>query len=239
MGKAEGGNEYFRQMFKRTTIIFFFLFFGFNCCFAQGPNLEVKGKIFMEDNKTPLEDVKIKLFQNDLVVSEMRTEKKGDLLLNLYKNNQYLVEFSKDGFITKGLLFDLYVPDRDSNIFSQFEFKMTLYKSDSAEIENKNFIPGLIAYDPSIKNFKSFKVNNYDFGVKSYEAKDYERAIIYFTRSIKEKQNLIDSYFNRGACYKKTGKINEACADWQKSKELGDKESEELINKYCGAEKKE
>jgi len=41
------------------------------------------------------------------------------------------------------------------------------------------------------------------------------------------------SYYNRGVANYNLNKKVEACNDWKKAKELGIKESEELISKYC------
>lgn len=74
---------------------------------------------------------------------------------------------------------------------------------------------------------------NYNLGVDKFGLKEYAEAINYFSLSINSKYKLMDSYYNRGACYKKLGNDSSACNDWQKAKELGDTDSEKLLVKYC------
>ena len=72
----------------------------------------------------------------------------------------------------------------------------------------------------------------YDKGVQFAAEKEYGKAIESFTKVLEDTRDM-DSYYNRGVCYKKLGNDSAACSDWQKAKELGDNESEKLLIKYC------
>lgn len=76
----------------------------------------------------------------------------------------------------------------------------------------------------------------YDQGIKYFEEKEYEKAIESFTSVIANIQD-IDSYYNRGTCYKKLGNDTAACNDWRRAKELGDLNVNKLLLKYCGETK--
>ncbi len=74
---------------------------------------------------------------------------------------------------------------------------------------------------------------DYKYATLYFEKENYKNAIIYYTAGIQKDPKHIPSYYHRGISYKKTGKLELACADWKKAKELGDKEAEKLITKYC------
>lgn len=78
-----------------------------------------------------------------------------------------------------------------------------------------------------------YENRSYNLGVEKLKTNEFELAIQYFTEAINNKNNYIDAYYNRGVGYLKVGKKEDACKDWKKAKELGDKEVEELIQKYC------
>ena len=77
---------------------------------------------------------------------------------------------------------------------------------------------------------KSFNKGN-DFA----QAGEYERAIIYYTKAIKEDGSNADPYFNRASCFNELGFSNAACNDWRKAKDLGVKEAEDQITNQCQA----
>ena len=74
---------------------------------------------------------------------------------------------------------------------------------------------------------------HYNAGVTYSENKEYEKAIIEFTKVLKLYPTDIDALYNRGVMYMKTEKKEEACNDWNKIKSLGHSDADDLINKYC------
>jgi tetratricopeptide (TPR) repeat protein len=81
----------------------------------------------------------------------------------------------------------------------------------------------------------------YKARIKSIVNKDFDGAISDFTKMIDkfkpktmtDKQFLASAYLLRGTCYDITGRINAACTDWNKAKDLGLKEAIEYIDKKC------
>jgi bla regulator protein blaR1 len=71
-------------------------------------------------------------------------------------------------------------------------------------------------------------------GTNFLKAGEYDKAIQNFSLAIAQDKSDIDSYYNRAVCYFKKGNNADACADLQKAKELGDKQSRELFLKLCG-----
>ena len=62
---------------------------------------------------------------------------------------------------------------------------------------------------------------------------DYKGAIVDFTDAIKIDPGYAKAYYWRGLSEIKLGEKDNGCNDLKKAKELGYKESEESINKYC------
>lgn len=73
----------------------------------------------------------------------------------------------------------------------------------------------------------------YDQGVRQYAAKDYERSVQSFSKSIEFGSNNPQNYFNRGAAYIALGQKDKACVDWKYLVDLGQKWVEKYVNQYC------
>ena len=65
------------------------------------------------------------------------------------------------------------------------------------------------------------------------ELKDYNDAITQFSYAIEIKDNYTEAYLNKADAEIKSAKTQNACLDLNKAKELGDKEAEKLIKKFC------
>lgn len=61
----------------------------------------------------------------------------------------------------------------------------------------------------------------------------YEKAISIFSRAIKQDKKNKDAFYNRGVCHYKLKDMDAACADWEKAKKLGDRESKKFLDQYC------
>ena len=62
---------------------------------------------------------------------------------------------------------------------------------------------------------------------------EYKAAITDYTIAITLDPNDSDTYFIRGDTKQNLGQTNNACLDWRKAEELGNKEASERIKKYC------
>ena len=62
---------------------------------------------------------------------------------------------------------------------------------------------------------------------------DYKGAIADYTKAIEFKSSLPIAYGGRGTAENLAGDKESGCADLLKAKELGYKDADELIKKYC------
>src|SRR5690606_71582 len=83
------------------------------------------------------------------------------------------------------------------------------------------------------QNNLRISTDNYKKGLRFYKSGDYNKAIEYFSVAIENYSRNVDAYFNRGISYYKMNNIEKACYDWKKAKSMGDKEAENIIEKYC------
>jgi tetratricopeptide (TPR) repeat protein len=76
--------------------------------------------------------------------------------------------------------------------------------------------------------------NKYFLNGTEYLVKgDYQKAADAFDTAVSLNPKNVDAHFNNGVANLKLGKIKVACKSWNKAKELGDTEVEELISQYC------
>ena len=62
---------------------------------------------------------------------------------------------------------------------------------------------------------------------------EYKAAITDYTIAITLDPNDSETYIVRGDTQQNLGQTNNACLDWIKAEELGNKEASERIKKYC------
>lgn len=60
-----------------------------------------------------------------------------------------------------------------------------------------------------------------------------EKALISFNKAIELDNNYADAYFGRGSCNYYMGKNAEACKDWEKAAEHGNRRAKEFISQFC------
>ncbi|MDX2172728.1 MAG: tetratricopeptide repeat protein [Bacteroidota bacterium] len=105
-------------------------------------------------------------------------------------------------------------------------------------IINMAFIPGEIKKDEGKKViYLSAGLTNtnqmYNIGVRKFAVKKTLLAKIYFESTIKNNPKDIDAYYNLASCFIKLKDNSNACENFKKCLELGDKTVEEQIKKYC------
>jgi len=96
-------------------------------------------------------------------------------------------------------------------------------------------------YNSIIENYSKLDKNNaivnYNLG-NIYNTKgEYYTSTHYYSKCINTDKEFAYAYFNRGKTYIILKEINNACADFSKSGELGIEKSYKLINKYCNNSK--
>jgi len=67
----------------------------------------------------------------------------------------------------------------------------------------------------------------------AFKQQDYRLALYYYDQALKNMPNDKENLYNRGICKKALGNLAGACEDWNKLKELGGKEADDLLLKYC------
>ncbi|MBN8692589.1 MAG: tetratricopeptide repeat protein [Bacteroidetes bacterium] len=77
------------------------------------------------------------------------------------------------------------------------------------------------------------KKDLYNYGVRKFSIKRTLLAKAYFVEAIKYYPKDIDAHYNLATCYLKLKDQQKACYHWNKCLELGDKEVQTEINKYC------
>tara|TARA_B100000809_G_scaffold162175_1_gene159471 strand:- start:988 stop:1665 length:678 start_codon:yes stop_codon:yes gene_type:complete len=89
-------------------------------------------------------------------------------------------------------------------------------------------LSGYRVEDQNLESIKYYKKGN-----RFMNNKDYIKAIGHFTTSINSDVKNKNAYYNRGLCYAKINDLDNACKDWNKCAELGDKEVQSNIDNYC------
>ena len=80
-----------------------------------------------------------------------------------------------------------------------------------------------------------FPVNTWCFnkGMEEMKKEDFENAVLFFNDALSIKHGDIDALYNRGLCKQKLGDQKGMCWDWNRIKQLGKSNADELLEKYC------
>jgi len=74
-------------------------------------------------------------------------------------------------------------------------------------------------------------------GILLFEMKRYEEAIAQFTRVIEtDTSDLATAYYYRADCYYAMDDKDNACINWRRSGELGDKDAQFIVRNYCSTD---
>jgi tetratricopeptide (TPR) repeat protein len=84
-----------------------------------------------------------------------------------------------------------------------------------------------ISIDPNVAEFYTI------LSAVLFKKNIIDRAFININKSINLDSQNVESQVIRGLIYLKQKNLKMACKDWKKAKELGGKDVENLINKYC------
>lgn len=98
----------------------------------------------------------------------------------------------------------------------------------------------LTRYSEAIKYSKTngedfYLVYSYYFnrGNCQMQLGSYDSALYDYNYTLKLKADYTFALINRGACYLYKEDIEDACQDWQRAYDLGNKNSLPYLNKYC------
>jgi len=98
------------------------------------PTIGFKGKVYTGNEKG--ESVQVTLFEKNREISSYETEKNGKFILDLDRNKYYVIQFSKDEFVTKRLVIDTRIAGEDYPKNS-FKFDVSLIR----EVEGVDYSP--------------------------------------------------------------------------------------------------
>ena len=73
----------------------------------------------------------------------------------------------------------------------------------------------------------------YNRGNAKGELKDYQGAIVDYTKAIEINPQYVDAYANRGIYREAVNDLKGACVDWRKAVELGDERSAKWVKDQC------
>ena len=92
-----------------------------------GQNSEITLNGLVDEDYVPLEMASVKLFKNGELVNEAKTNENGAFSFSLNRSNKYLIAVTKEGYITKKLEFDTYMPGKGKTGWV-VEFAMGLFQ---------------------------------------------------------------------------------------------------------------
>ena len=119
--------------------------------FAQG-GFQINGRLKLEGGS--LDDARVLVYKNG---EKQRTITSGlsKFSLDLDLNADYILEFEKDGFVSKKLSFDTHAPaEAIANGFTPFEFAVSMFKQyDGVNTVVFNQPVGMIRYDKETDDF--------------------------------------------------------------------------------------
>lgn len=155
------------------------------------------------------------------------------------KNGRFRVSFLIDEAGKQQDVYINYSTDRTLNLRIEAAIRRTSNAWKPAQIEGKA-VKCLVRYEFAYgKATQNQEVNemsiqeDFDKGIKKFVDKKYEDALTYFEKVIKADPNHVKAMFNRGAVYQLLGKKTEACTDWQKLIQMGQKWVQPYVNKFC------
>tara|TARA_R110002124_G_scaffold286466_2_gene467497 strand:+ start:92 stop:1147 length:1056 start_codon:yes stop_codon:yes gene_type:complete len=73
----------------------------------------------------------------------------------------------------------------------------------------------------------------FNLGNESFQLGNYEDAINYYTESFELNHTKVEALYNRASAYIKLERYEQACSDWKKLKDLGQKQGEKLYHENC------
>lgn len=103
-----------------------------------------------------LNDVTIRVYQGNELIEILPVQKKGRFSVMLAKNQNYTLEFEKEGFLTKRVHFSTHAPDEVKKV-APFEFAIVLIEKEKiagVESQGLDFPAALIRYNPKSGRFE-------------------------------------------------------------------------------------
>lgn len=114
------------------------------------------------------------------------------------------------------------------------EYAPSFYMLAATKAERGNTAAAEDDYRHVLALDSSLKIAKYQLGVLAYQAGDYKSAMTLMDEvSAQDIPNTKDYYFFKAESHYFAGDQQNACADYQKAAAHGDKEAEQIYQKYC------
>ncbi|MFO8235839.1 MAG: hypothetical protein R6U04_10600 [Bacteroidales bacterium] len=115
------------RVFITTLFLIYFLLTGYSRAQESG-TLVIKGLVEeYKDDYGPLQDADVTILQNGEKFNTTRTKDDGLFDIEMEVNNEYIIEFSKDDYVTKKILVDANLPEDVEGTWT-VEFSITLFE---------------------------------------------------------------------------------------------------------------
>ena len=122
--------------------------------FAQKSGyVQCTGKVRADSR--PVSACDIKISQNGSVVQTAQSKENGSFVFNLDLQKDFIISYSKSGFITKSVIFETKVPQDQSDIIYQVEFNIDLF-ADVEDVSRNNAMTKPVAkysFNPAYEDF--------------------------------------------------------------------------------------
>lgn len=132
----------------------FILTLLFSGLFAQSGSslLPFSGKIF--SNYSTAKNVVIKLYDGNKKISEYETKRNGKFIMDLERNKNYTVEFSKTDHVTKRIMINTHLNPVEAAAVNEFKFDVSLIEEEEGiNYSSLDFPIALIEYEKVIGEF--------------------------------------------------------------------------------------
>ncbi|MFA8437097.1 MAG: hypothetical protein ACEPOZ_21530, partial [Marinifilaceae bacterium] len=168
-------NPQLRILIRLQILLLILSLLSIDLANAQG-KYTVFGRVIVEDGN--LEGTSISLFKDAERAETQEVDRNGKFEYKLEFGHEYVLSFSKNGFVTKKVSISTYVPDeilqRDSQ-FPPFKFKVSLFPAyEGIDLSVFDQPMGMITYDPELDDFDYDK--EYDSQIRDAIRKASEEA---------------------------------------------------------------
>lgn len=99
--------------------------------------------------------------------------------------------------------------------------------------ERAKYPEALEYYNRAIEVAPQYAMAYFNRGTMIGQNKQYEQSIADLTNAIKYDPEFSDSYLNRGLAYFYSKDMENACKDWHKAAEMGNKKGQDAVRIYC------
>ncbi|MAY83373.1 MAG: hypothetical protein CMP59_04490 [Flavobacteriales bacterium] len=135
--------------------------------FAQVDSLiGFEGLVFLGEDRG--DEVHIELFDGNHKISSYTTTGNGKFILDLERNKYYIVQFSKENYVTKRVIIDTRIYDDEVEPKEEFHFDVFLIKS------RKNVDYSLLDFPIAIVQFRESK-QKFEYDEKYFKARHDEQ----------------------------------------------------------------